>query len=343
MFEVKTATRKGTPALIGLWGPSNSGKTYSALLIARGLVGPEGKIVLVDTENRRAELYATLAGGWHHIDFQPPFTPPRYMEAMADAEAAGADVIIMDSMSHVWEGEGGVLDMADAGRSKKGEPLQGIKKWQAPKMSYKRMMNALLRSRVHVIFCLRAKEKIMQIGGEIVSGGPVPICEKNFIYEMTVASMLDEGHKPAMPIKVPEDMAAVIQAGKLLTVETGKKIAEWVGGGVPVDHEAEALKRQGRDKAPQGTTVMRDWWQSLTKDERQTLKPILEELQLTARQADAARAEEARAESEHTNGSDDPLDDAFTTAPATPAETADAGPDGAGESAERAQHPIEAG
>ena len=331
MFEVKTATRKGTPALIGLWGPSNSGKTYSALLIARGLVGPEGKIVVVDTENRRAEFYAELAGGWHHIDFQPPFTPPRYMEAMADAEAAGADVIIMDSMSHVWEGEGGVLDMADA------NSYGGLKKWQAPKMAYKRMMNSLLRSRVHVIFCLRAKEKMVQVGkgkeAEIVSMGMVPICEKNFIYEMTAAARLDENHLPAHPVKVPEDMAAVIQAGKLLTVETGEKIAEWVSGGVPVDHETEALKRQGRDKAPQGTTAMRDWWQSLSHEQHQALEPMLEELRLTASQADAARAEEAREESARTNGGAeaDPLDDAFTTAPEAPADDAPA------------QTPIDAG
>ncbi len=336
-FEAKKATRKGTPALIGLWGPSGSGKTYSAILVARGLVGPKGKIVIVDTENGRAEFYATLAGGWHHIDFQPPFTPPRYMEAMAAAEAAGADVIIMDSMSHVWEGEGGVLDMADAGKTKDGRPLQGIKKWQAPKMSYKRMMNALLRSQAHVLFCLRAKEKITQIGGEIVSGGPVPICEKNFIYEMTVAAMLDENHQPAMPIKVPEDMVTVIQAGRLLTIGTGGKIAEWVSGGVPIDKEIEALKREGRDKAPQGSTVMREWWHNLAREHKQALEPMLEELRLTASQADAARAEEARANGEST----DPLDDPFTATPATADEGQD--PPAQSSQANPPPHPLEAG
>ena len=237
--------------------------------------------------------------------------------------------------------------MADNAKTRDGKPLEGLGKWKAPKMEYKRMMNSLLRSRVHVIFCLRAKEKMIQVGrgkqAEIVSAGLVPICEKNFIYEMTMAALLDEDHLPVHPVKAPEELAPIFKAGQLLSPETGKQIAEWVGGAVPVDHETEALKRQGRDKAPQGATVMRDWWQSLSKQEHQTLKPILEELQLTARQADAARAEEARAEIEHTNGSDDPLDDAFTTAPTTPAETADAGPDGAGESAEPAQHPLEAG
>lgn len=311
-FEAKKATREGTPVLIGLWGPSGSGKTYSALLVARGLVGPKGKIIVVDTENRRAKLYANLAAGWQHVDFQPPFTPARYIEAMDVAEQAGADVIIIDSMSHVWEGAGGVLDMADA------NSYSGLKKWQAPKMEYKRMMNALLRSRVHVIFCLRAKEKMVQTGTgketRIVSVGMTPICEKNFIYEMTAAALLDENHLPAHPVKVPEDMAAVIQAGKILTTETGEKIAEWVSGGVPVDHAAEELRREARDKAPQGATIMRDWWQSLSKDQRNSLAPILEELKATASQADAATAEAAREESAQADGgaSDDPLDDAFT-------------------------------
>src|SRR3546814_16848010 len=72
-FEVVKAVRKATPALIGIWGPSGSGKTLSALRMARGMVGSEGKIVLADTENRRAEFYANEVGGWDHIDVQPPF------------------------------------------------------------------------------------------------------------------------------------------------------------------------------------------------------------------------------------------------------------------------------
>lgn len=307
MFEIKPAVREATPALIGLWGPSGSGKTYSALLVARGLVGPKGKIVVIDTENGRAKFYANLVGGWLHLDFQPPFTPQRYTEAMQVAEKAGADVIVIDSMSHVWEGEGGTLEQADASDAK------GLLKWKAPKTAFKRMMNNLLRSPVNVIFCLRAKEKYVQMPDKtIVSQGLVPIMEKNFIFEMTVGVQLSPAdHCPVAPIKVPEDLTAAIPVGKMLSSETGVKIAEWVAGGVAIDREAEKLKREARTKATEGSIAMRDWWTTtLKKAERQILSGILEELQMTARQADDDMANATRQD----GGGDgpDPLDDAFT-------------------------------
>lgn len=317
MFEVKQAVREATPALIGLWGPSGCGKTYSALLIARGLVGPKGKIVVIDTENGRAKFYAKLAGGWQHLDFQPPFTPQRYTEAMLAAEKAGADVIVVDSMSHVWEGEGGTLEQADNSEAK------GLLKWKAPKMAFKRMMNSLLRSPVNVIFCLRAKEKYAQMADKsIVSHGLTPIMEKNFIFEMTVAVQLAAlDHVAVAPVKAPEDLAGAIPAGKLLTSDTGVKIAEWVSGGVAIDREAENLKREARNKASEGSVAMRDWWAGLTKEQRKTLSAILEELQMTARQADDDMASASRGDEE--GKETDPLSDAFTPG-AAKKETVDA-------------------
>ena len=320
MFKVVKAVRKGTPALIGLWGPSGSGKTYSALLMARGLVGEKGKIVVIDTENNRAEFYASLAGGWEHIDFQPPFTPARYMEAMGAAETGGADVVIIDSMSHVWEGEGGVLDMAE------NSGYKGLKKFQAPKMQFKRMMNSLLRSSVHVIFCLRAKELNVQVGSgqkaEIVNKGLIPICEKNFIFETTVSILVGPDHKPVFEntadlncsptvpsVKVPEDLAPAIKRGACVTVETGQAIAEWVGGGAAVDHEVEELKRFARTKAMEGTVPMRDWWEERTHEDHLTLEPMLEELRTLSNDADRAAAEESRSDDDPDGSS---LDDAFT-------------------------------
>lgn len=310
MFQVKPAVREATPALIGLWGPSGGGKTFSALLMARGLVGPKGKIVVIDTENGRAKFYAKLVGGWQHIDFQPPYTPARYTEAMDAAEKAGADVIIIDSMSHVWEGEGGTLDMADA------SDLKGLAKWKAPKTQYKRMMNNLLRSRVNVIFCLRAKEKYVQHGAgkdaQIIAQGLVPIMDKHFIYEMTVAAQLSPlNHSPVAPIKVPDDLSDAVKVGQLLSEDTGKKIAAWVAGGAAVDQDAQDLKRAARDKATHGSVAMRDWWMTLTKPQRSTLGSIVEELQMTARQADDDMASASRDGGEQ-EADRDPLDDAFT-------------------------------
>lgn len=322
-FEVTRAVRKATPALIGIWGPSGSGKTLSALRMARGLVGEQGKIVLADTENRRAEFYANEVGGWDHIDVQPPFSPERYIEAMTAAEKAGADVIIFDSASHAWAGEGGVIDMAE------GVNTVGLGKWRAPKMRYQKMFNALLRSRVHVIFCLRAKHLNQQRGkgkdAEIVSLGLTPICEKNFIYEMTLAFLLGPDHKPvarntedfkAAPMvpsfKVPDELLSSVDPSEYLSEKTGQAIAQWIGGGAPVDHEAEQLRREAREKAMLGSIPMRDWWQSIGKEKQHALKSMLDELRNLAAEADRAEAERAREEYAEDGDGSDPLDDAFT-------------------------------
>lgn len=311
IFKVTEAVREAVPALIALWGFSDSGKTYSALRLGRGLVGPKGKIVVIDTENKRAKLYAGLFGGWQHIDMQPPFTPQRYTAAFDAARRAGANVIIVDSMSHVWEGEGGVLDQADASTSK------GLMKWKAPKTAYKRMTNALFRSPVHMIFCVRAKEKFVQQldsrGKEsIVSAGHVPICDNRFIYEMTVAAHMESGTRcPLGPVKAPDPIARAIVPGEYIAEECGEKIAAWLAGGAPVDHETAALATSARAVAAEGTEALRKWWMTLSKAQRASLGDIIAELKDLATEADA-EAEEARQRVDDANQGGDPLDDPFT-------------------------------
>lgn len=309
-FKVVEAVREAVPALIALWGFSDSGKTYSALRLARGLAGQKGKIVLIDTENRRAKFYSGLFGGWSHIDLQPPFTPQRYTMALDAAIRAGADAVVMDSMSHVWEGQGGVLEQADASTAK------GLAKWKNPKMAYKRMTNAFFRAPVHIVFCVRAKEKFVQQGqgasATIVSAGHAPICDSRFIYEMTVAAHMESGtHFPLDPVKAPAEVAHAIKPGQFITEESGQIIASWLAGGMPVDHETEALQGSARGVATEGTVAFRDYWQTLTKAQRAAIKPILPELQEIAGQADEETAR-ALSQIEDANAGDDPLDDPFT-------------------------------
>lgn len=300
-FAITRAVRKGTPALIGLWGPSNSGKTYTALHIARGLVGPQGKIGFIDSENRRAEFYADLVGGWDHLDLQPPFTTDRYTEAFRTFDDAGGyGCVIVDSMSHVWGGEGGVLDLAEK------STYTGLKRWQAPKMAYQRMVNNLLRAPFHVIFCLRAKDGVRQVGGgrdaKIESTGVEPICGKGFVHEMTVSALLGADHRPVFPgadnpmacnplvpaVKAPESLfGQIFRPGEYLGIETGRKIAEWVAGGASFDANRAKLERTARDVATMGLDRYRQYWETLTKGERRTLLPIQDELKAIATEADA--------------------------------------------------------
>ncbi len=320
IFQIKLAERKAIPVLICLWGPPGSGKTYSALKVARGLVGPNGKIGVIDTENKRAEFYATIGEPWDHLDFQPPFSPERYIEALDNFEETGGyDCIIVDSMSHVWEGEGGILDMANNNDKK------GLAKWNAPKMAYKRMLNKLLRAPFHVIFCLRAKEGVRQTGRgqdmEIESVGLEPICEKNFIYEMTVSALLGPDHRPLFKpmdrfscnpmipsVKAPDEIWGAIKPNEYLNEATGEAIADWVNGGAEIDKALEKLKRVANDVATMGTEKLKLHWKSLSKAEQKLLKSSMEKLKATAAEAD----EENKPESSDQDDDSDPFADEFT-------------------------------
>ena len=306
IFTISKALRKSTPALIGLWGPSGTGKTFSALHIARGLVGPAGKIGLIDTENRRAEFYADEAGGWDHIDLQPPFTPDRYCAAFSAFEQAGGyGCIIVDSMSHVWAGEGGVLDMAENSRTRDGRELTGLAKWKAPKTEYVRLVNSLLRAPFHVIFCLRAKDGVKQVGSgksaSIESIGLQPICGKGFIHEMTVSALLGHDHLPAFQtdgqslrcdpltpaLKAPGPLWRIFETGKPLGAQTGQDIARWVSGAAAWDADQATLERTARDVATMGSVRYRQYFKSLTNEQRSALLKIHEELKAIAMAADA--------------------------------------------------------
>ncbi len=275
----------------------------SALLIARGLVGPEGKIGMIDTENRRGEMHADIAGGWNHLDFQPPFGPLRYIEAMKEFEKAGGyDCIIVDSQSHCWEGEGGVLDQAEKNANK------GAFTWKAPKMAYGKMLNYLLRAPFHVIFCLRCKDdydwNARNEKGEKQPAmlGLAPICGKGFIYEMTVSILLGLDHKPMFEgplvhplipsVKAPHAIYDTIMPGKFLDEENGRAIAAWLSEGVKIDEELEALKREVREVAYFGTERMGEYWKALGAKKQKQLQPIQSELRSIAEIADAEPPED---------------------------------------------------
>src|ERR1051326_2527877 len=111
-MEIRKATRQKEKIRLGLSAVSGGGKTYSALLIAFGLCGDWNKITVIDTENNSADLYSHL-GEYNVIPLPPPYNPERYIEAIHACEDAGMEVIIIDSISHEWEGEGGILNMTD--------------------------------------------------------------------------------------------------------------------------------------------------------------------------------------------------------------------------------------
>lgn len=303
-MEMKKAERKNMPALVALWGPSNSGKTYSGLLVARGLAGPDGAVVVIDTENRRAEYYDNLIGGWFHIDLQPPFTPQRYIEAFKVATNGRAACVMFDTISHVWAGEGGIVEQGMKGN--------GISAWKAPKIDYRKMTDALLRSSVHVVFLLRAKEGIKQVGREVTNTGAQPVCGKDFsfIYDMTVSVLLGPDKTPQFQdgkqsincnalipaVKVPEPLEHVIRRGEKLNIQTGEQIAAWVKGGSSLDFGQVAIERSAREAASNGMVALTKFWRGLSKQQQDDVLPLFSsELKPIAIAVDEAEAAERAA------------------------------------------------
>src|SRR5215472_3966167 len=201
ILNIAPAERAGAHLLIQLYGPPRSGKTYTELRIARGMVGPKGRIGVLDTESGRARLYSDkVPGGFVVGELTPPYTPRRYLEAIEEFLAYGVDILVIDSFSHCWEGPGGVLEMADQAEE---HGKRGLLKWLGPKRDYKKLVSFLLSTRMHMILCSRAKQ---------------PIQDKRLKYEMTiVVPMTLDGmyETQASRLKVPGDLAPLFR-GELL-------------------------------------------------------------------------------------------------------------------------------
>lgn len=284
-MEIKPAVRERTHVLVSISGPSGSGKTYSALLMARGIVGQGGKIGFIDTEAKRARHHADLTL-FDVLDLSPPFGPLRYKEAVQAFVEAGYSCLVIDSASHEWEGTGGCIEMADGGK--------GLQAWKLPKSQHLKLMNYLLQVPIHIIFCVRAKEKMIQVPDPdkpgkdmIISKGFQPITEKGFIFEMTVSMMLDEETKIPRLTKCPEQLLHAFPDGQRITSTTGEALAKWAEQGVSLDEEFEKLKQEGRDVASMGTERLRQWFKKLTKTNQASVKPTLDgELKSIAEEAD---------------------------------------------------------
>lgn len=300
-FEIKQATRQGVKPLIGIFGSSGTGKTMTALLLARGLVGDKGKIVMLDTESGRGSLYAdVIPGGYETIEFREPFSPARYIEAVQTAESKGANVLVIDSASHEWEGIGGVTEMAgniaEAAAHKWNKDWDGsiqFGHWKTPKMEHQKFVLKLLQSPLAIIVCLRAKQKSKQVKGtqEMADGGLIearmigktcvvkdrfasPIQAEDFIFEMMAYMEVMKDHSvcvikhshPSLRQCFPEDFKAPI------SIEHGKKLAAWcASAGSPVGVSGPAATVTP-PKSSAGTSD--DEMKALKRELWELLKPV---------------------------------------------------------------------
>lgn len=233
-IEFKTASRQHLKPLIGLYSESGCGKTMSALLLARGIVGPSGLIAMVDSESGRGAIYAdVIPGSYKHGLIEPPFSPARYIEAVDATEQLGAAIGIIDSASHEWEGIGGVVESAGDNESRTGKA--GLHNWKQPKLDHQKFVQRLLRSSIPWIVCLRAKYKSRQTKDEkgktviVKDQATSPIQAEDFIFEMTAHAEILPKHNiiltkcshPGLRTCFPENET------EPLSIKHGELIAKW--------------------------------------------------------------------------------------------------------------------
>ena len=232
-MELKRATRYQEKLRIGLSGPSGSGKTYSALNLAHGLIGDWSIVAIIDTEHGSGNLYADL-GEYNHLPLLPPFTPERYIEAINICLSAGMEAIIIDSISHEWEGQGGILEISNSMTG------NSFTNWGKLTPRHNKFIDRILSAPAHMICCLRTKTEYTMSKETNWKGKEVDVPKKiglkantreGFDYEMTVSFDIEHKTHYAMTSKdrtrIFDSMHEVV-----LGAEHGKLLIDWVNAGV---------------------------------------------------------------------------------------------------------------
>ena len=260
------ADRTQVPARIALTGPTNAGKTYSAILLALGIVSathPEmsledkfKKIAFIDTERGRGKFYANRTdltfptAQYYYMEIQAPYTSTKYINAIQEADklVGPSGVIITDSLSHAWNYEGGILDR------KSQKDLGGgnsYTNWAPFTTEQNQLMNAILTTKANTIVTMRSKMEYVMEQNQYGKMAPKkvglkPIQRDDTEYEFDLTLMLDTDHNAF----IVKDTSIISQyadtAGNigLITPEHGELFTKWLNQGV----DPETLKEEQRLK-----------------------------------------------------------------------------------------------
>lgn len=292
ILNIRSAIREGAKVVIGVCGRSGSGKTLTALKIARGMVSHAGEIGFLDTENKRGSLYAhELDAPFLIGDLYPPFSPQRYSEAIKEFQASGVKVLVVDSISHEWEGEGGCIDIAENTNSK-------IANWKKAKAEHKKFMNTLLQADMHIICCVRARDQVdFSNPSAPKSLGVQPISEKNFMFEMTASVMMENEGRQVAHIKVPKDLKPVFVAAQdgYMGFDVGQGVANWIGTGVQASPELISWQNRLQACASEGMDGLARVWRQVPKHLQASLAAHKEQCKSSAMAYDEIAKEQAGA------------------------------------------------
>ena len=243
-FTFKKAVRSASKLRLAISGASGSGKTYSALLLAKGI---GGRIAVIDTERGSDSLYADMEGmpEFDVLELDAPFSPERYAEAIAAAESAGYDILILDSMSHEWNGKGGCLEEVDniARARYRGNTWSA---WNEMTPRHRKFVDAMLTSKLHIIATMRSKTEVAQDvdanGKKVVKKLGMKVEQRDGVdYEFTIMfDLVHDGHFA----NASKDRTGLFSSRPdpvVITPETGAEIKRWLEGAGVTPEEFEAL------------------------------------------------------------------------------------------------------
>lgn len=279
--------RTNTKVLMAVIGTSGTGKTPIALALARGVIGPAGKLFVIGTEGDRALFYADRVK-FRHVRMLPPYTPDRIAEHVEAAVKQGADAIVLDSGSDVFEGLGGVKDMAD------GSKLLAPLNWAFPKDRYRKMIQRIINVPAHVFITFRADEKIELIDDpdkpgkkKIVPKGWTPIWEKRTPYWMQVSLML----VPAANLgdlaerrfyRCDDDIRPIFQRPGKIDEKVGAELGTWLASGTVIDRGLAMLRANALASTEGGIFGLKQFWDTLSRKDKAALQADMPSLKSAA-------------------------------------------------------------
>ncbi|NPV80821.1 MAG: AAA family ATPase [Firmicutes bacterium] len=230
MITFQKATKRQAKARIGISGPAGSGKTYTALKLATAMCK---KVAVIDTEHGSASKYADeFSFDVLELD---DFHPNNYIEAIKAAEAAGYDGLIIDSISHEWNGKNGCLELVElyAKRNRGGNKYAA---WADVTPLHNDFIEAIHASKLHIIATMRSKMDYIQTENErgkteIKKVGMAPITREGAEYEFDIVGEMDLDH--TMVITKSRCKALADRVFKLPGEDLAKEIMAWLSDGAP--------------------------------------------------------------------------------------------------------------
>lgn len=237
-MKLQQAQRHQVKLRLGFSGASGFGKTYSALLLAYGITNDWSKIAIIDTENNSASLYAHL-GNFNVLSLNEPYSPERYIEAIKTCEKASMEVIIIDSITHEWNGKGGCLQIH--------EQLGGrFSDWAKLTPRHQAFLDAILESNSHIITTVRKKmdysmDKDSNGKTRVIKHGLKNITREGFSYELTVDfELINDKHLA----KASKDRTGLFMDKPefVINASTGRKLIAWCNEGVSLEDAKQEIE-----------------------------------------------------------------------------------------------------